>query len=70
MARTSAERQRDYRRRHARLVESLRAEVVQLRADLAASVDEVERLTAKPCRHPSAAVSDVGTCGECGADVW
>jgi hypothetical protein len=76
MAKTSAERQRDYRERHARRVARLEAVVADLgrqlataEAGLESALAENERLAAMTCRHPAGAV-DGGTCRACGAEVW
>ncbi len=76
MPKTNAERQRDYRQRQAGRIAALVAEAAELRTeagvlrtDLAAALDEAERLALTACRHPASAV-DSGTCRACGADVW
>jgi hypothetical protein len=80
---TNAERQRNYRRRHAQRVAelqqapaALRAEVAEVRRqlatarqDLADALAENERLAKPACHHPAEAVLD-GRCHACGADVW
>jgi hypothetical protein len=76
MPKTNAQRQRDYRQRHARRITVLEAEVTELRteagilrADLAAALAEAERLAAMACRHPAGAV-DGGTCRACEREIW
>ena len=65
MPKTGAERQQAWRDRRARLIAALEQENARLRDVLA----EAERLAARQCRHPAAAV-DGGTCRACGNDVW
>jgi hypothetical protein len=76
MPKTNAERQRTWRQRRAGRIAvleteaaELRTEAAVLRADLAAALDEAERLALTACRHPAGAV-DGGTCQACGAEVW
>ena len=87
MAKTNAEKQREYRQRHARriaaleednerLADALGAETARLtgeldsaRTELSRALEEIERLRAMACRHPSMLV-DNGTCRGCGADVY
>jgi recombinational DNA repair protein RecR len=68
MAKTAAEKQRDYRQRHSRLVAALHTENAELRAELAHALTEVDRLTGQECRHPSG-VDEVGRCQLCAADL-
>jgi hypothetical protein len=76
MPKTSAERQRAWRDRRARLIATLqadhgrlRAELADVRGQLADALAETERLAAQQCRHPAAAV-DGNTCHACGTDIW
>jgi hypothetical protein len=77
MARTGAERQRDYLARRAERLALLERENGELRrlltdaqSDLANAAAECERLAATQCRHPAPMV-DGGTCHACGSDdVW
>jgi hypothetical protein len=76
MAKTHAERQRDYRGRQARRVleleranEDLTGQLEAAQADLGRALADLERFTSVQCKHPSEAV-DGGTCRACGADVW
>ena len=69
MPKTSAEQQRAWRDRRARLIAVLEQENARLRADLADALAETERLAAQQCKHPAAAV-DGGTCRACGNDLW
>jgi hypothetical protein len=76
MAKTAAEKQRDYRQRLARrmgeiLAENaeLRAEADRVRAELEDARAEIGRLSNPECPHPSGSVEN-GICGECGRDVW
>jgi hypothetical protein len=80
---TGAERQRDWRERHARRTvelerayDSIKAENAELRKQLTAlkavladALADNERLTKPQCRHPAEAV-DGGTCRACGTDLW
>ena len=75
MAKTHAERQRDYRLRQKRHESELlreqarlRAENERLRQDLAGALAEAERLSALACKHPAGAV-DGGRCHACGSDI-
>jgi hypothetical protein len=77
MALSPAEKQRNYRQRHAQRVAGLeesnallREQLATAQQDLADALAANERLSGGPsCRHPSEAV-DGGTCRACGADVW
>ena len=65
MPKTDAERQQAWRDRPARLIATLKQENARLRDALA----EAERLTARQCKHPAAAV-DAGHCHACNSDIW
>jgi hypothetical protein len=76
MAKTHAERQRDYRSRQARRVAGLEhanadlsGRLATAQADLSAALAELERFTAAQCKHPAEAV-DGGRCNQCGQDLW
>lgn len=76
MPKTNAARQQAWRQRRTARMTALETETAQLRteasvlrADLAAALDEAERLASAACRHPAGAV-DGGTCRACGAEVW
>jgi len=76
MPKTGAERHRASRDRRARLIAGLetdsarpRAELANVRGQLADALAETERLAAQQCKHPAAAV-DGGHCHACGAEVW
>jgi hypothetical protein len=68
-AKTTAERQRAFRRRQAERIAALEQEDARLCADLADALAETERLAAQQCKHPAAAV-DGGTCRACGTELW
>jgi hypothetical protein len=65
MAATTAERQRAWRDRQARLIATLKQENARLRDALT----EAERLATQPCKHPAAAV-DGSHCHACDTDIW
>jgi hypothetical protein len=69
MAKTAAEKQRDYRARQAGRLADLEAEAEGLRNALAAAEAEIGRLGQSQCRHPSGLV-DGGLCRACGSEVW
>ena len=76
MPKTNAERQRTWRQRRAGRIAALEAEAAEMRTeldstrtDLAAALDEAERLASTACRHPAGAV-DGGMCRACGTEVW
>jgi hypothetical protein len=76
MPKTHAERQRTWRQRRAGRIAALEAEAAEMRTeldstrtDLAAALDEAERLASTACRHPAGAI-DGGTCRACGTEVW
>ena len=69
MAATTAERQRAFRRRQIERIATLEQENAHLRADLADALAEAERLAARQCKHPVAAV-DGSTCRAYGTDIW
>jgi len=76
MAKTNAEKQRDWRERRTERIAALEAAVAGLEAENESLRAENEGLrealaeaeTAQ-CRHPAGAVSG-GTCTACGQDVW
>ena len=65
MPKTTAERQRAWRDRRARIIAALEADNAQLRDALA----EAERLAAQQCKHPAAAVEG-SHCRACDTEVW
>lgn len=69
MPKTTAERQRAWRDRRARLIAALEADNAQLRDALADALAEAERLAAQQCKHPAAAVEG-SHCRACDTDVW
>jgi hypothetical protein len=76
MPKTNAERQRAWRQRRTGRIAALEAEAAEMRTeldstrtDLAAALDEAERLALTACRHPAGAV-DGGTCRACGTEIW
>ena len=76
MAKTAAEKQRDYRQRLARRMgeildenAGLRADLERVRLELEDARAEIDRLSSPDCPHPSGSV-EAGVCGECGRDVW
>ena len=68
-AKTTAERQRAFRQRQANRIATLEAELADVRSQLADALTAAERLAARQCKHPAAAV-DGGTCHACGTDMW
>lgn len=69
MTMTTVERQRAFRRRQIDRIATLEAELADVRSQLTDAQAEVDRLTARQCQHPAAAV-EAGTCHACGTEVW
>ena len=75
-AKTTAERQRAFRQRQADRAAALvaanaelRAELADIRGQLAGALAQAGQLTTQRCRHPAAAV-DAGHCHACNSDIW
>jgi hypothetical protein len=69
MAATTAERQRAFRQRQTDRIATLEQENARLRDALAGALAEADRLAARQCRHPAAAV-DGAHCHACNSDIW